>query len=93
MHSLKCTEMRAHVEKRSVLGWNKSYRVITDLLDLMNSPSLTKNKYIDLLLEYEERVEAKNTSTTRKRQLVTKETDGSIKRKLYLEGMVYAVFV
>ena len=44
----------------------------------MNSPSITKYKGLASLLEDEERAEAKNTPATRKKQLIIKDTDGSI---------------
>ena len=55
-------------------------KVIINLLKLMNSPSLTKHKDIASLLEDEEKSESKNTHATRKKQLVIKDTGGSIKK-------------
>ena len=55
--------------------------IIPNLLKLMNSPSLTKNKDIASLLEDEEMSEAKNTLATREKQVIIKETDGSITKE------------
>ena len=44
--------------------------VIPNLLKLMNSPSLAKNKDIASLLTDEERDDAKNTHATRKNKLI-----------------------
>ena len=51
-------------------------KVITNLLELMKSHSLTKHKDLASLIKDEERYEDKNTPSTRKYQLIVKETDG-----------------
>ena len=56
-------------------------KVIPNLMKLMNSPIITKNKYLASLLEYEERAEDKNTPATRKNQFIVKYNDGSIKKE------------
>ena len=55
-------------------------KVIPNLLKLTNSPSLTKHKDLASLLKDGERAEAKNTPATRKKQLVIKDTGGSLKK-------------
>ena len=68
-------------------------KVITNLLKLMNSPSLTKHKDLASLLENQERDEAKNTPATGKNKLITKETDGSTtKEKLFLRHGLRCIF-
>ena len=59
--------------------------VITNLLKLMNSPSITKHKDTASLLEDKESAEAKNTPATSKNYLTIKETSGSkTKEDLFL---------
>ena len=43
------------------------YKVLSNLLKFMNSPSLFKHKYIASLLDHEEINGAKNTPATRKK--------------------------
>ena len=68
-------------------------KVKPNLMKLMNSPSLTKNKDLASLLEYEERAEAKNSPATRKNYIITKETVGSItKEDLFRRHGLLCVF-
>ena len=52
--------------------------VFTNLMKLMNSPSLTKHKDLASMFEDDE---AKNTTVTRKNHPIIKDTDGSITKE------------
>ena len=56
-------------------------KVIPNLLKLMNSPILTRQKDLSSLLEDEERDVAKNTPDNRKNHLIVKDTNGSITKE------------
>ena len=62
-------------------------KVITNILKLVNLPSLTKHKYLDSLLGDEEISEAKNIPATSKISLSSRRLVFQQQSKLYFEGM------
>ena len=62
-------------------------KVITNILKLINLPSLTKHKYLASLLEDDEISEAKNIPATSKISLSSRRLVFQQQSKLYFEGM------